>query len=249
MRHIARILIAALFTTGLWATAAHAANGDCRLIRGADTPTDTTDDVTVCTQDVWFHQAQTKLGNLSGSDFGADTIPSWDTTAPTASYQSGAGAGYATLRIVQIANGDNSGYEPTFQGAFTGPVDTLGVTAYLTCPLYQATGTDWPLLVRLTIDDQAVFDHMDAYTDVPIQGSDIGKVQFAITNVYAAMQANGVDLSATAQHTVKIEFLQNFWGDGHTVVFYDAAEVPSGMIFNIDPADLTGYTVLDATPQ
>ena len=44
-----------------------------------------------CTQDVWFHQGQTKAGNLAAT--GQTPSPKFATTKPTASVQSGAGAG------------------------------------------------------------------------------------------------------------------------------------------------------------
>lgn len=55
----------------------------CRQIRGAETAEDHGDDASVCRQDVWMHRANTRVGNLAGP--GLDTVPSWNTTKPTAS--------------------------------------------------------------------------------------------------------------------------------------------------------------------
>ncbi|HEV3475564.1 MAG TPA: hypothetical protein VG602_09385 [Actinomycetota bacterium] len=220
------------------------AEATCRLIRGAQTPTDPTDDVQVCRQDVWLHQAGTKLGNLAGA--GQDTLPSWNTTKPSASLQSGAGAGYATVRLLDIAEPYNRTYRPTFEGKFTGTLDNLAVTLYISSPIYQALNIPWPLLVRLSIDGETVFEQSDVEIDVPQKpAGNFRKVEFALTNVYEAMKTTGLDLSSTKEHTIELSVIQRYWGDGHSVVFYDASDVPSGIVFNIEPTNLKPYTQID----
>src|SRR5688572_27465302 len=88
VRRVATLSLPVLFAATLIAPAASAASGDCRLIRGTSTPSDTTDDVSVCRHDVWIHRAATPVGNLAG--VGADASPFWNTTKPTSSMQQGA---------------------------------------------------------------------------------------------------------------------------------------------------------------
>jgi hypothetical protein len=225
------------------------ADAACRLIRGAGTPADPTDDVQVCRQDVWLHQASTKLGNLSGQ--GQDTVPSWNTTKPTASVQSGAGAGYATVRLLDIVEPYNRTYRPTFEGKFTGTLDNLAATLYISSPIYQATSTAWPMGVRVNIDGETVFEEMDIGEEIDVPQKPAGnlrKIEFAFTNLYSAMESVGLDLSPTKEHTIELSPIQLYWGDGHTVVFYDAAEAPSGLIFNLEPTLLKPYTQIDTAP-
>lgn len=73
----------------------------CRQIRGQETPEDPADDVSVCRQDTWVHQAEQRLGNLAG--FGQGGFPSWNTTQPAQAMSSGAGAGYV---VAPPVNGD-----------------------------------------------------------------------------------------------------------------------------------------------
>jgi hypothetical protein len=241
IRFIATVCLAAGLLVPQTVDAAEA----CRLIRGAATPNDPTDDVQVCRQDVWFHQAGTKLGNLSGA--GQDTVPSWNTTQPAGSLQSGGGAGYATVRLLEILEPYNRSYRPTFEGKFTGTLDNLATTLYISSPLYQAVNIPWPMLVRLTVDGETVFEQSDLEIDVPMKAAgNLRKVEFALTNLYAAMEAVGLDLSATKEHTIELSVIQRYWGDGHSIVFYDASDAPSGQIFNLEPALLKPYTQIDA---
>ena len=226
------------------------AQTSCRLIKGAETPNDPTDDVQVCREDVWFHQAGTKLGNLAGA--GQDTVPSWNTTKPTGSLQSGAGAAYATVRLLDILEPYNRTYRPTFEGKVTGTLDNLAVTLYLTTPIYQPLNIDWPMIVRLNIDGETVFEEADVgeEIDVPMKAAgNLRKVEFAFTNLYSAMESVGLDLSATKEHTVELAVMQQYWGDGHTLIFYDSAEAPSGQIFNLEPTLLKPYTQIDTAPS
>jgi hypothetical protein len=239
-----RLLATACLAGALLLPQTVGADTACRLIRGAETPADLTDDVQVCREDVWLHQAGTKLGNLAGA--GQDTVPSWNTTKPTASMQSGAGAGYATVRLLDIAEPYNRAYRPTFEGKFTGTVDNLAATLYISSPIYQAVNIPWPLLLRLTIDGETVFEQSDLEIDVPMKAAgNLRKVEFALTNLYEAMRSVGLDLSSTKEHTIELSVIQRYWGDGHTVVFYDSADAPSGMIFNLESTLLKPYTQID----
>ncbi len=219
------------------APAASAADGDCRLIRGADTLDDPADDVQVCRQDVWLHKGDHQVANLGS------TLPSWNTTKPTGATAS-AGV-YFPFRLMDIVEPNNPDYRPTFKGTFTGTLDTLAATIYVKLPVYEAATGNWPLLTRLLIDGETVFE-LSPFANVTMQTEgNFRRIRFAFTNLYEAMKSVGLDLSSTKEHTIELSVIQRFWGDGHSVVFYDASDVPSGMIFNIEPTLLKPYTQID----
>ena len=219
--------------------AAHAANGDCRLIRGAETPADPSDDVQVCRQDVWIHKADQQIANLGS------TVPSWNATAPTGTTAS-AGV-YYPFRLADILEPNNPDFRPTFRGTFTGTLDTLGANFFVKLPVYEATGSAWPLLVRLSIDGEVVFEQADVEIDVPMQAEgNFASIKFAFTKLYDTMKTFALDLSPTKQHDVEISLIQRYWGDGLPAgVFFDAAEAPSGLKFNLETNQMSGYTKID----
>jgi hypothetical protein len=221
--------------------AAYAADGECRLIRGAATIDDPTDDVQVCRQDVWLHKGDHQIANLGS------TLPSWNTTAPTGSTQS-AGV-YYPVRLMDILEPYNPDYRPTFKGTFTGTLDTLGASIYVKLPVYEALSGNWPLLARLIIDGETVFE-VNPFTNVPMQAAgNFRVIRFAFTNIYEAMKSMALDLSAEKQHEVELSLIQNFWGDGLPAgVFFDAAEVASGLNFNLESNKMSGFTKFDTSP-
>ena len=226
----------------LSATAAFAASGDCRLIRGADTPTDTSDDVSICRQDVWFHQAESKAGNAAA--FGQGTYPSWNTTAPTASVQSGAGGGYLAAAVIgqNVARDDSRGV-PTFKGSFTGTLDNLGVTLFLFNNARTAEPTQ-AVWLQLNIDGETVYQTGDTADRTPIvPGSDVTlRTDFAFTNLHNAMAAKGLDTAPDAVHDVELIVSQWFSVNDNAVYVYDTSEVPSGMVFNLEAAPLKAFS-------
>lgn len=235
------LALAALFPTA----AAMAAPGDCRLIRGAGTP-ETSDDVQVCRQDVWFHDTGRKVGNLAG--MGQGTLPSWDTTKPTASMSSGAGAVYvanSATEIVMEEFGPESG--PRFTGTFTGTLDNLAVDLYAR-DLRGATNAaaNGSVRTRLLIDGELIYTE-DTARDV--KGSAVGnfrKLSWVYTDVYEAMRQAGLDTSPTAKHDIQLSVLVFFFVT-ETAFFYDAAEAPSGLVFNQEV--LTPYTAFKTTTE
>lgn len=237
-----RALLIVATSLAIFAPGAHAADGDCRLIRGAATVEDPSDDVQVCRQDVFIHKGDHQVANLGS------TLPSWNTTAPTGS---GTSAGvYYPFRLMDIVEPHNPDYRPTFKGTFTGTLDTLGAIFYVKLPAYEASGLDWPLLVRLSIDGETIFEQADPEIDVPMQTEgNFRRIRFAFTNLYEAMKGLGLDTSATKQHDVEINFIQRYWGDGVPAgVFFDATEVPSGLKFNLESNQMAGYTKIDTAP-
>lgn len=238
-RLVTSVLVSSLT---LGSGAAIAADGDCRVLIPA---TETTPETSVCRQDVWLHQGTQKAGNLAGA--GQSTLPSWNTTKPTGQVEGGAGGGYATMRLADIAAPADRTFRPAFEGKFTGVLDNLAADLYLTTPVYQATGSAFPMLVQLKIDGEIILDQSAEEIDVPIQATDagegqIGKIQFAFTNINAALKSFNLANDAATEHTIEINVVPRYWGDAHTIIFYDEAQVPSGLIFNHEkPA---GYTLI-----
>lgn len=229
MRALRPVLAATVLTVGSLTFAASAeqvAPPECREIRSA---TETTAAVQACRQDVFAHVSGGKVGNLEA--------PVWDSTAPTASYTSGAGGGFYQARLVDIAQPDDPMFRPPLSGTVSGALDTIGVTAYVSIPVYMAQGSPYPLLAQLVVDGKTLFEN-DVEIDVPltaVEGNNATrKLQFSFTGVAAALERR--KLSLDGEHDVKIAFQPLYWGDGQSVVFYDAVEFPTGVQFNVDPA-------------
>lgn len=241
MARVIRILVASalLLPLGLPATAQEAS---CRLIRGADTPDDSTDDVQVCRQDVWFHQAETKFGNAAAFDQG--TFPSFDTTKPSASVTTGAGGGYLGSSTTH-QNGEP--FDPrltaTFDGTFTGDIDTLAATVYMFNPPEDAQDVPtFAINTRLVIDGEPVVETGGAEVKRTPAGDAVRRIDFAFTNIYPTLEAfglNGVD----REHQVRFQVQGTGLATEAALFVYDTSEVPSGLIFNIEPEHLGNYTV------
>ena len=192
-------------------------------------------------QQVFFHQAATKLGNLAA--LGHDTFPSWNTTAP-ATVTGGNGAGYVGNMLTEIPLGDHTAESgPTFVGAFSGPINTLAVDLFaFSNPGDAAQG----LRVQLTIDDIVVHQDADPFS-VPLKpgGQAVRQLNFAVTGIHDVMEANGLSTAADSAHTIRINVVPFYVGDDAMYV-YDAAEAPSGMVFNPAADKLKRYVSVAA---
>lgn len=227
MARTLKVSLTALLAMLLFSTGAGAAPGDCRLIRGAATPDDATDDVSVCEAQTYFHRAGPGLANLGD-------VPSFDTTAPTAADP----APYAT--VLGRLLGTSNLHRPTFEGKFTGDIDTLRIDSYLTSPVYNTVGIGYPLIFTLTIDQNLVIDENPAAggeQDVPMTPTSeegVYKLSFAVKNLYEVMERNGLQLGPDVEHTVRISMTALYYGDGNSVHWFDSASRPSGIYFNPD---------------
>lgn len=231
-------ILIALCTVALVAPGAFAVepgeDADCRLIRGAETPDDPADDVEVCEVETYFHRGATPVGNLSATD--VDDVPSFDENEPTASDP----AVYAQLLGRLVGTGQQQNW-PTFEGEFTGTIDTLHVTMYLTSELYQRLLSTYPLIFRLDVDGVPIMLYNPAAgeeQDVPMTRVDstTSQIEFGITNLYDAMAFAGIDRSADATHTVRLSMAALYYGDGNSLYYFDSVDRPSGIHFNPDLA-------------
>jgi hypothetical protein len=238
-RNLARVAISILGVFVLASTAV-AANGDCRLIRGAQTPEDPTDDVSVCRQDNWFHRATTPVGNLAGLT--GDGFPSWNTTKPTASVTAGAGGGYLTNSTFhQLVGPQDPKGSAVFRGTYTGVLDTLAVDVYA----FVASGVfTRDLNIALTIDGATVFASNQVVNMVE-GGTAVQKLSFAFVNIYTALQLEGIANTPTTQHTIGLALNGRYIVNDPALFVYDTAEVPSAITFNLENNVMGAYTKID----
>ena len=236
MRRKALMFATALAAMTALAVPAVGADGDCRLIRGAATP-ETDDDVEVCRQDTWVHRATHPVGNIGE----ATGYPRWDTTKPTASYQAGAGGGALGTSVTDILLTGDPHHGAHWEGSFTGPIDNLAISVYLIMP-NGALGVHG-LTPYLEIDGVEIYPGSEVVDPaVTVVSDGVALAQFAFVDVYAAMAAFGLDVAPDAEHDVAITMSPFYFGDDGAYV-WDAAEVPSGIIFNLE--QLSFYTPVD----
>lgn len=218
------------------------APGDCRLIRGATTPDDLGDDVSVCRQDVWIHQADIKAGNAAA--IGQDTSPSWDTTRPTASVQSGAGGGYLNPAAVSqnVLSRSDPRATPTFRGTFTGNLDNIAATLYLFNPGRQ-TSPNQGAWIRLSIDGFVVYQSSAVdRTPLATAGNALQKTEFALTDIYDRMRALRIETGSETTHAVELQISGWFSANDNSVYVYDTTEAPAGLVFNLEPTSLNAFS-------
>ena len=227
-----------------FATPAGAAVGDCRELLSYDGEIPEPTGVTVCRQDAWFHASDQRLGNVSAT-------PSWSTAKPADAIPTG-GAAYGTMRLVDIADPGNTATAPTFTGTYTGTLDNLAVTIYTTS-LYTALGGSNSLIGRLTVDGETIVtsgeDADVEVSNVPVD-QHTTSMSFAFTNLANGLMGTGVANSATTKHDITVQFVNKYWGDSNFLMVYDAADYPSGLVFNLetnpDDGSLPGYTEMPA---
>lgn len=213
---------------------------ECRLIRGADT-TDTADDVEACRQQVWFHQADTKAGNLAGT--GLSQLPTFDTTAPSTSVAMGAGGGYAGSSLHQVSGDFDPTYTPAFEGTVDGALDNVLVDLYL-FPLVSMAegatgqgGTTFRVDANLYLGDVLIGSHGDLTVPLESGGDAVKRVRFTFANLYATAERRGLT-GDDGPLPLRLEVVGTGIASNGAVWVYDTTEVPAGMIFNPTAEDL-----------
>ncbi|MGH2710298.1 MAG: hypothetical protein ACRDH9_03725 [Actinomycetota bacterium] len=214
----------------------------CRLIRGANTPTDPTDDVEVCRQDAWFHANARKLGNTSFT--GHEGFPTFNTTRPTASVIAGGGGGYLGS---SVTHQNGTPFDPaltaTFDGAFTGDIDNLAVTMFLFNPAEDAQELPtFAVNTRLVVDNEPILEISGAEVKRSASGQ-VHRLDFALVDLYAALKDAGLH-GKGKEHQVRFQVQGTGLATESAMFVYDAQEVPGGLIFNIEPENLASYTVV-----
>jgi hypothetical protein len=235
-----KLVLASTMVSILSASSALAANGDCRLIRGAATPDDPSDDVSVCRQDSWIHaiDPKTKVGNLAG--FGAGDFPTWTTTMP--GNAAGTGAYFTNSAFHQLVGPQDPRGSAVFQGPYKGTVDNIAVTLYAFVPPIFSRD----LNLELTIDGEQVFVG-NFVVKMASGGNNTQKLTFAFTNIYNFLDGGGKAGDASTEHTIKVAANGRFIVNDPAIFVYDAADWPSGLIFNVESEGLSNYAVIDVS--
>lgn len=199
-------------------------------------------------QQSWITDAGgVKAGNLAAHD--ATEFPSWDDSEPTDSVTGGAGGGYfstsAGITASEEAGAPTDPWDPeytaTLKGTFDGCLDTMAVTLHMFAQADTALGHH--LLAARLYDGETLLVQSaptEVATTVNPNGSgDITYVvPFALRNLVAAFEAQGLDPSAAHELTLQV---QPVYSDvGHVTYLWDTTEVPSGIAFNA--ANLKPYT-------
>lgn len=147
----------------------------------------------------------------------------WDTTAPTASYASGAGCG-------QVDVSYQEGDEPVFTGTYTGNLDALTVHAWVIDVGLSRTG----ILAEVYAQMRLVVDGVEVATAAPLQiapqPSETGVarlLEFSVTNIGLVGDA------AAGEHTIELHLGSMPYDDGDNIGWVlDATEIDSGITFN-----------------
>lgn len=196
----------------------------------------------------YIHQAETKVGNLGA--VGATGFPSWDDEAPTASVQGGAGGGYLTTPVDQVAPNNDEPTGLTVIGSFSGCLDTMLIELYAALPTNR-TGTSGELnesafngRLKISVDgEEVLFPTLAEGKTIPNPGGDATyQIRYAITDINEAMLDLGLD--PTADHEVRLNVTPQYVNTSNAIFFYDTTEVPSGILFNGTPDET--YTAVSA---
>lgn len=223
LRTIATAAVALPLTLAILAIAP-APEAGCYVVDIGD-PEDVTDDVEVCHADGYFTAHENRIGNLHNGGHG--DAPSWDDTVPTDSYQAGAGGG--TFFSSTVGETGAEQMHAIFEGEFTGDIDSIGVEQFFIAPVDHYFWEVIDVAVSIQVDGAEVAGTDDIELQVIETADGVGKMQFAVSGLYDRRPSlQGSD----EPHVVRIEMAGALrpWDEG--VFVYDAAEVPSRVVFN-----------------
>jgi hypothetical protein len=215
------------------------AEASCTLIRGAETPDDTTDDVSACRQDVWFHGAGLPADNLDNAQ---GTFAVWDTTPPAESVTAGAGNGVLTSSTLHQQSTPFDERESfVAAGSFDGAIEDLIVELYLFTPGTNVDDPENPVVrgdysvdAQLRVDGFAIQTLADHVVTLEPAGDAVQRITFAFRGLSDTIELIS-DLDAT--HDVEVRVHGTAIVSDVAVMVYDTTEVPAGMVFN-PPADV-----------
>lgn len=164
------------------------------------------------------------------------TPVAWSTDAPSASYNSGAGCGFADPGPwgpgVEEATG-----ELVLAGTYTGNLDTLSVHLHAIDGAFSRTGV-WPMYVisAVEVDGNVIFDSGAEMELEPLRSeSGITALgEYTITNIGLLEEADLTEHEVVIR--VKTAYDDDFYG-----WVWGATEIDSGVTFN--PAKISGTRV------
>ena len=188
------------------------------------------------TERVYFHcVGSSKVQNTEAG------IPSWNTTAPTQSVQSGAGCGhYSNLATLGGTPLDDANWA----GTFTGNLDTMTVELHNIHASSDRAFTTMRLSVLLTIDGHTSYTHAVATPQaVPRTASSTGaadKLLFSFRRLGLLLEeGDGMQAHEISLTIGEYNETQSAW-------VWDTTEVPAGITFN--PTGALQGKVFDAEP-
>ncbi len=75
------------------------------------------------------------------------------------------------------------------------------------------------------------------------------RVRVAFSNVHKALGEAGKANDASTVHAVRIGVSGMFTVNDPVVYLYGSSDAPSGVVFNMEPDNLTPYAVIDLAPE
>lgn len=217
----------------------------CWLAEGAATSEDETDDREVCRLETWFHRAESPFGNVDG--VALESFPTWDTTPPEQSVAEGAGGGYLSNSVLDLAMPGDPNNAATFEGTFAGSLENMAVTLYAFVPGRSADGADHSTHIILYVDDMQLplVDLGDQPVNTTAGGHAVLKLDFAFTGIHDLLEGYGMDPGdAETEHQIRLQVASWYHARDESIYVYDTTEVPSGIVFNERPSELGDHTVI-----
>lgn len=220
-------LLALALPVSLLAVAAGPADGCYLVVEDDVATTDVDESVEACELQTWFHQAETKVGNLGGI---AGDVPhgvaTFDTVQPTDSFTAGAGAGHATNGISTFADSDATA--AVFEGSFTGAVDALEVELHVLAENVALTADAFD--VAIAVDGVSAFavDEVEITRIADPDTTAATRLLFAVTDLYESIGHH----FGTGDHTIQLRVTPVYYLNDQTVFVFDAAEIDGGITFN-----------------
>lgn len=180
---------------------------------------------------VYLHcNGDTKVGNFHATV--EDTRVSFDTTKPTASYQSGAGCGTVDTFLSGAVN-HNPIYDFPVRGTFTGNIKTITVRYWTIDAGLSRALNEMNFGLYLAIDGTDIVTRPGENPNVtvtPVNSSTgISRlVEFTVTDVGLGSEADH-----TTEHEIELT-MESWYTDTDTanIWVYDAAEIDSGLVIN-----------------
>jgi hypothetical protein len=198
-------------------------------------------------EQTYFHcHGQTKLANAEYAT--ASTLPSWNTTKPTASVTSGAGCGWADTSALRSPQAGNSPHDGAWMGTFTGNLKSLTVEVHSISAGPGRAGGPQTFNATLFVDGVSMFGlaadgraNRAAVTVTPVVSSSQASSSYTFTIDRLPFATEDGDGTKTR------EIILNLAASSEPLMgwVYDTSEVPSGITFN--PAAAKG-PVIRATP-
>ena len=180
---------------------------------------------------VYFHCGATKVAN---PDMHQGVAPSWNTTAPTQSVQTGAGCGAVDPTGV-AGTATVSAFDGAWQGTFTGNVKSITVEAHMIYVGAARAAGVFGAQVRLAIDGAEVIPagatRLVRVTPVKSSTGVSEMIRFTISGLEQFTDIEEAD--GATQRTFTLTLHSQYVDQNPlTAWVFDTTEVPSGLTFN-----------------